>query len=85
MYLNQQLCQTDTITYTYTIERKGTLAKGRNGCNQPFAVINFEGLEKELIFNCNISEDFHKYSKIRLTYSKGLFGYNVIKESTLLE
>lgn len=85
MYLNQRFSVTDTITETFTIERKGTLAKGRRGCSQPYAVINFDGLEKDLIFYCDLSESFHKYSKIRISYSKGFLGYYVIKERLLQE
>ncbi len=85
MYLNQRFSVTDTITETYNIERKGTLTKGRSVCSQPFVVINFDGQEKDLIFNCDISDTFQKYSKIEISYYKGLLGYNVIKEKLLLE
>ena len=85
MYLNQKFSRTETTTETYTIERKGTLAKGRSGCNEPYAVINFDGLEKELIFNCDISDIIYKYSKVKISYSKGFLGYYVIKGRTLQE
>lgn len=85
MYLNQKYSQSKIISNVYSIVYKGTLAKGRNGCSQPYVVINIEGFEKEVIFPCNISDNFNKYSKLKISCSKGFLGYDVIKEKSLLE
>lgn len=85
MYLNQKYAQTETVNNIYPIERKGSLAKGRSGCSQPYVVINFEGFEKDVIFPCNISGTIYKYSKLKISYSNGFLGYKVLKKKMLLE
>lgn len=85
LYLNQKFEQTEIHTQTFTITKKGTLAKGKNGCNQPYIVINFDGLDKEIPFYCQMYDQVQKSSTVKISYTMGLFGYNVIKEKSLQE
>ena len=84
LYLNQKFAETETITDVFTIERAGKLAKGRYGCAEPYAVIHFKNLEKEIIFSCDFSKNLKDFSEIKIVYSKGFLGYDVIKEKTLI-
>ena len=85
LYLNQKFAEVKTISDSFNILRMGELAKGRSGCGEPYVIINFNDLEKELIFPCDFSGNIKEYSKIKIEYSKGLLGYNVIKNRTLLK
>jgi hypothetical protein len=85
LYLNQKFAQTETITDLFNIDRVGKLAKGRSSCAEPYAVIHYKSLEKEIIFSCNLSEDLKEFSKIKIVFSKGFLGFEVIREKTLIK
>ena len=85
LYLNKSFSEDNTVSYIFDIRRTGSLAKGRHGCRQPYAVIYFENIEKDLVFPCDLSTNIGGFSKIKIQYSKGLFGYNVIKTKTLMK
>jgi len=84
LFLNQQFADKKLLTEDFLIIKTGTLARGGKGsCSQPFAIIDFYGTAKELIFYCDFSKVIKHSSKVNLTYSKGAFGFNVIKSLQL--
>ena len=85
LYLNKTFADVETISDSFNIERTGELAKGRHGCGEPYAVINFNNLEKEIVFPCDFSGKIKEYSKIKILYSKGFLGFYVIKAKNLLK
>jgi hypothetical protein len=58
----------------------GYLAKGKNGCGNPYADVTINGADKQLIFSCDIIIEDYKY--INLTIRKGLWGFEIIEDKT---
>jgi len=85
-FLNQQFSDKELLTEDFQIIKIGTRGGGRgNKCPQHYAIIDFYGTEKELVFYCDYAELIKHSTKINLTYSKGAFGFNVIKSKQLLQ
>jgi hypothetical protein len=84
LYLNSAYPAKEKLTKDFKIVRTGTLAGRLSSCHRPFAVVDFNGIEKELIFNCDDEKTINTWSKVRLEYSKGLFAFDIIKIKTLL-
>lgn len=83
LFLNQKYASNDSIIKEFQIIKKGTLSRGKSTCSQPYVVIDFNGLEKELLFTCDFS-DAVKHSKgVIVNYSKGFFGLALIKSKQL--
>jgi len=59
-----------------SITKTGHLAKGRNGCGNPYAYVKIKGVEKELIFPCNL--EIEKYEFVLVTLQRGLLGFDRI-------
>lgn len=86
LFVNQVFADNEYLTEDFEILKTGNLARGKGGsCSQPYAVIDFNGLEKELIFYCEFEKTIQNYSKISLTFSRGLFGFAVIKSKLLTQ
>ena len=84
LFLNQQFASKEVSTEQFQIIKKGTLPPGKGGhCHQPYVVVDFYDLEKELIFYCQDADKVKYASKVNLAYSKGLFGFNIIKSKDL--
>ncbi|MEO6135768.1 MAG: hypothetical protein ABIP35_11490 [Ginsengibacter sp.] len=84
LYFNKTFSEKEIISKEFKIVKTGTLGKGKFGiCFQPYANINFNGTEKQLVFNCNFEKTIKNYSKVSATYSKGLFGFFIIKTKQL--
>lgn len=61
---------------------KGHLAKGRNGCGEPWLEVEYNGEIKQLIFDCGTNID--KIQLVQLTISKGFLGFDVIRNQNLV-
>jgi hypothetical protein len=86
LYLNSTYSGKEQLSGNFNIIKTGTLAKGRSGsCGSPYAVVDFNGTEKELIFFCDYENTISSFSKVRLEYSKGFFGFDIIKTKTLIK
>lgn len=84
LFLNQHYSDSKVLTENFLIIETGNLAKSRrSNCSQPFAVIDFYGQEKELLFFCEFEKTIKNYHEITISYSDGLFGFPVIKEKQL--
>ena len=84
LYLNEAFAGKETLTKEFQIIKTGNLGRGnKSRCFQPFAVVDFHGTEKQLVFYCEYEKTIKNYSKVTVTYSKGLFGFEVIKSKQL--
>ena len=54
----------------------------RRGCDPPFAIVDYYGFEKQLVFPCNTHLDNTELIKVEL--QTGLFGFKVVKSSKLV-
>jgi hypothetical protein len=86
LYLNQGFASKETLTDDFQIIETGNLGRGRKSrCFQPYTVIDFKGTQKQLVFYCEYEKTIKNYSKVSVTYSKGLFGFDVIKSKRLIQ
>jgi hypothetical protein len=81
LWINCTFASNETQTLNEKIISVGHLAKGRGGCEQPYVVINYYGLEKELVYYCDVNVEEAK--SVYLTTAKGFFGFDVIIKSSL--
>lgn len=68
----------------FAIIRKGNFAKGRGSCGEPYASIDFHGLEKDIVFACGEETLVFQADSVWIACSKGLFGFEVIQAKSLL-
>lgn len=83
LVINQELAQTKQFSDTFQVKQTGHFSKGRYSCGPPYVIIDFNGLEKQLVFSCDLADDIKLYHKVALCYSTGYFGYNVIRNKEL--
>jgi len=76
--LNFYFAAGETTKQEVKVVGYGKLAKGRNGCGEPYVDIKLLELEKQLFFPCGT--DVSRYSAISLVLQPGLFGFYVIKD-----
>lgn len=67
--------------YRIKIINTGNLAKGRNGCGNPYADVKVKGVDKQLIFPCG--SEVRNYSEVILTVKTGLLGFDIITKKIL--
>lgn len=60
------------------VRETGNLAKGKNGCGNPYAIVSIKGTEKELVFPCDF--EIGNYQFVTLKIQRGLFGYYKVLE-----
>jgi hypothetical protein len=94
LYFNKLFAASKTNTASFDIKRKGSLASGaittgrglRGGvaptriekCRSPYIIIDFNGIQKQLIFHCDYGRAIQTFQKVNLEYAEGFFGYPVI-------
>ena|GEM_PF-1099995 len=83
LYLNRELAEKELASETFDIQRTGNLARGRKGvCRSPYAMIDFYGFEKQLVFYCEYEKTIHDFRKVRVDYFKGFFGFPIVQNQT---
>jgi hypothetical protein len=86
LFINQQFADKELLTEQFLIVKKGTLGRGKSSsCFQPYVNIDFYGTEKQLVFYCDYADAVKHSAKVNLTYSKGAFGFNIIKSKQLTD
>ncbi len=86
LYLNRTFAKKETLTEEFSIIRTGNLARGKSGsCRRPYVIINFYGVEKQLFFYCEYEKTVKNFSEVSVTYSRGLFGFDVIASKQLIK
>ena len=84
LFFNQCFADKETFTKEFKIIETGNLARGRrSNCSQPFAVVDFNGTEKQLVFYCDYEKTIKNFSKVLLSYKNGLFGFDIIETKEL--
>lgn len=83
MWTNQTFTDHSKRVITTSINSYGHLAKSRRSCGEPYVRISYKNSEKELIFPCETAVE--KYSNVYIEIEKGLFGFDIITNKTLLE
>jgi hypothetical protein len=83
LYTNERFAETSETKEVFNIEKTGRMPSRKGGCGRPYVVINFYGLNKDILFNCSDIERMNDYRKVRIIYSSGLLGYNIIRRKAL--
>jgi hypothetical protein len=81
LFINANFADISQKTEVFTIEKIGTFASGP--CGEPYVIINFYGLSKQVVFNCEDNERVKTASNLKVSFSKGLFGYDIIRAKSL--
>ena len=86
LYLNKTLADKELLTDEFQITETGNLGRGKkSNCAQPYAYIDFNGFNKQLIFYCEYEKSISNYSKVSATYSEGFFSFEVIHSKRLIK
>ena len=86
LFINQQFADKELLTKQFSIVKKGDLGRGKSSsCSQPYVTIDFYGTEKHLVFYCDFTDAVKHCTKVKLTYSKGAFGFNIINSKQLTD
>lgn len=64
------------------IIKTGTLSKGRHGGGNPYAVVDYHGFEKQLIFSS--SSNLDNAERIKVHLQKGVLGFLIVKDKKLV-
>jgi len=83
LYFNQRFANSEVFNEEFEIITKGTLGRSKSGCSQPYAIVDFHGTEKQLVFYCDYAQTLKECSKVVVSYSKGLFGFDIIRNKQL--
>ena len=83
MWTNQTFSDKSKTIVTAPIVSYGHLAKSNSGCGNPYVQIIYKNREKRLIFPCETP--IEKYNSAYIEVTKGLFGFEIITNKTLLE
>jgi hypothetical protein len=81
MLPNYYMANKETSVINKRIISTGSLGSSKGGCRQPFIIINYDGLDKQLVYYCGIKVD--QYQSVDLTISKGFFGFDIVRSSEL--
>ncbi len=84
LFVNKTFPKSMTKSITYPIRDTGELAKGkRSKCNTPYIVVFIHGIEKQLMFPCELRDTVPNTEVVILEYFEGFFGYLYIKKKEL--
>jgi hypothetical protein len=67
---------------TFDIISTGSLpgSKGHRSERKPYVMINYEGMEKQLIFSFPETERINSAKKVNLTVKRGLWGFDILEK-----
>lgn len=65
---------------SFKIIRTGSLPgpKGSRNEREPYVFINYEGLEKQLLFSFNVTDKINSAKEVELSVRKGFFGFDIL-------
>lgn len=84
LYLNKELAVKEISSETFDIKTTGNLGSRKGGCRSPYAVIDFYGNEKQLVFYCEYEKSIHDYKIVKVDFFRGFFGFPVVETQTLI-
>lgn len=86
LIVNRSFAESTVKSEIFEIIRTGNLGRSRRSpCSSPYAVIKFHRLQKQLVFPCLYEHTIGSYSRVKLEYSEGLFGFPVVRKQILIE
>lgn len=71
------------VVYKAAIVKTGEPARGSDDCNETYAEIVYNGMEKQVMFACGTPVE--NYRTLELKIEKGFWGYDVIKGGSLMD
>jgi hypothetical protein len=82
LFTNKSFNIKSTITKKeFQVLKKGELyTKGKN-CKEKYVIIEFNGLRKQLVFDCEYKETIANSDKIEIEYQRGLLGLYTITDT----
>ncbi|KAA5533551.1 hypothetical protein F0919_13505 [Taibaiella lutea] len=83
MWTNQTLNDHIKIVKELPVVSSGHLAKSRHSCGDPYVNVIYKNQEKQLVFPCGT--EIENYNNVYVEITKGLFGFDVITNQTLVE
>ena len=83
MWTNQTFNDKSKTVITLPIISYGHFAKSRRSCGEPYVHVVYKYKEKELVFPCDT--EIEKYNSVYIEITKGLFGFDIINDKTLIE
>jgi hypothetical protein len=83
MWTNQTFNDPIKVVRNLPVVSSGHLAKSRHSCGDPYVHVIYKNTEKELVFPCGT--EIENYSSVYIEITKGLFGFDVITNQTLIE
>lgn len=84
LFLNKEFADKTLNTELFPIQKTGNLGRGKKGvCRSPYAIIDFYGLEKQLIFYCEYETAIHSFKRVKVDYFRGFFGFPVVQDQFL--
>ncbi len=83
MWTNQSFCDQTKKIDTLQFSSTGHLAKSRRSCGNPYAYITYQGVEKQLVFDCGV--EIEKFNQVYIEVQNGFWGYKFISNKTLIE
>jgi hypothetical protein len=83
---NFYLANGHTTRQAFSIEKTGKYSSRYSSCVESYAVINKDDLKKEINFTCDqLNKMGGNKTKIDLTISKGVFGFDIIRDKQLIQ
>lgn len=86
MLTNYYLADKNARTESYRIVDRTSIRGGTKykiGEEQPVFTINYNGIEKELVFNNQFFDKMNQYTTVDLKIRKGFFGFNILEKKEL--
>lgn len=81
MSANYYLANSDSVTIVTPILRKNTIGTGSH--RQPTIEIEYDGIEKQLVFYVQQQKQVDTSQQVLLTVKKGFFGFEIFSEIQL--
>jgi hypothetical protein len=85
LQINQSFSDHKLKVQTFRVIKSGTISSNRNPCIRHYAEIDFNGLNKKLLFDCEDQYSAKTFSGVKINYSKGFFGFEVIRSQELFK
>lgn len=85
LFVNFKFAENVVHEESFTIYRKGTLAKGRyDGCEQPYVEFIRDSKIKSVTFNCGDQALVDNSDSIRCVIKRGLFNFDILEKKDLI-
>jgi hypothetical protein len=83
MWSNKTFADAKEQKVTASIVSQGHMTDRNSACKRSYAIVNYKEVEKRLIYGCSTNTQL--YSNVELTVARGLFGFDVLIRSKLVD